>query len=272
MRAFRVAYDGTAYHGFQRQPRQPGVPTVEGVLFDALRDLGVLERGEAKPAGYAAAGRTDTGVSALAQTVALESPDWLAPAALNGALPADVRAWASATVPEGFHATHDARSREYVHHLHAPATEVDDGRMREALSRLSGPHDFHNLTTDAGDTTRTIHETTLERDGAYAVVTVRADGFLRRLVRRLVSLVRAVGTGEREVAFVDRVLSSERLSGPEGIAPAPAEPLVLSDVAYDLEFGVDRRAAESARGVFEAKRVERETGARVADRIVRGID
>ncbi|WP_336343617.1 tRNA pseudouridine(38-40) synthase TruA [Halalkalicoccus ordinarius] len=263
MRAFRVAYDGTPYHGFQRQPSQPDVSTVEGTLFRALRELGVLE--DEKPEGYAAAGRTDAGVSALAQTVALDCPEWLTPAALNGDLPADVRAWASTEVGEEFHATYDARSREYVYHLHAP--DLDDERARACLGALVDTHDLHNLTSDSGDTTRTIYEARLERDGSYAIVTLCADGFLRQLVRRIVSLVEAVGRGERDLAFIDRVLSEERLSGPEGIASAPPEPLVLSDVDYDVEFEVDERAAESARAVFEAKRVERETGARVAARI-----
>ena len=61
MRAFRVAYDGRPYSGFQRQP---DVPTVEDTLLDALRALGVFE-GSDVPPGYAAAGRTDAGVSAL---------------------------------------------------------------------------------------------------------------------------------------------------------------------------------------------------------------
>lgn len=264
MRAFRVAYDGTPYHGFQRQP---DVPTIERTLFRALRALDAFE-GE-KPEGYAAAGRTDADVSALAQTVAFEPPEWLTPAAFNGELPTGIRAWASTAVSEGFHATYDARSREYTYQLHAP--DADDGRMREVLSLLSGTHDLHNLTPDSNDTTRTIHGTGLERDGPYAVITVRADGFLKQLVRRLVSLVSTVGRGDRDLPFVDRVLSSERLTGPEGIAPAPPEPLVLTDVAYDLDFEIDERAAESAREVFKSKRVERETGARVAGRIERGI-
>jgi tRNA pseudouridine38-40 synthase len=269
-RAFRIAYDGTPYHGFQRQPRQPDVPTVEGAVFDALRELGVLGAGEARPDGYAAAGRTDSGVSALAQTVALDCPEWLTPAALNGDLPADVRTWAFSNVPESFHATYDAHSREYTYYLHAP--NLDDGRARACLDALSGTYDFHNLTPETDDTTRTIREARLDRDGPYAIVTLRADGFLRQLVRRIVSLVEEVGRGDRDPAVVDRVLSEERLSGPEGIAAASPEPLVLSDVSYDVAFERDDRAAASARAVFGARRVERETGARVAERIERGVD
>src|SRR6056297_3366826 len=117
-RAFRIAYDGTDYYGYQRQP---DVPTVEDAIFDALRALEVLAPDADKPDGYAAAGRTDAGVSALAQTIALEAPDWLAPRALNGRLPADIRAWAAADAPDGFHATHHATRRAYTYHLYAPA-------------------------------------------------------------------------------------------------------------------------------------------------------
>ena len=264
MRAFRIAYDGVPYHGFQRQP---DVETVEGELFDALGALGVFE-GE-KPAGYAAAGRTDRGVSALAQTVAFECPDWLTPAAMNGELPEHVRAWARADAST-VHARYDAISREYVYYLHAPNLDLD--RVRGTLERLSGTHDFHNLTPDEGATTRTIAEARAVREGSFITVRLRADGFLKQLVRRIVSLVESVGRGERDPAFVERVLSEERLSGPEGIASAPPEPLVLADVEYDLAFKIDEDAAESAREIFERKRIEREAGARVAGSIESGID
>lgn len=264
MRAFRVAYDGTPYYGFQRQP---DVETVEGTLFDALDGLGVSDG--TKPAGYAAAGRTDRGVSALAQTVAFEAPQWLTPAAFNSELPGHVRTWAMADAGE-FHARYDAESREYSYHLYAP--EIDIERLRAALGELPGTHDFHNLTPEDGETTRAVLETGAKRAGRFVVITIRADSFLQRLVRRLVTLVSEVGRGERELSFVGRALSEERLTGPEGIASAPPEPLVLTDVEYDLEFRTDEEAAASAREVFETRRIDRETGARVAGRIAGGLD
>ena len=259
MRAFRVAYDGRPFHGFQRQP---DVPTVEGRIFDAVGELGVAD---GKPAGYAAAGRTDAGVSAVAQTVAFECPDWLTPAALNSELPASVRAWASAEAPAGFHATHDAAFREYVYHLYAP--EVDCSLAVEALDRLGGQNDFHNLTPDDENTVREL-QGEVRREGEYLVFRLRAGGFAREMVRRVVSLVRAVATGDAETAKVERVLGSEPVEGSEGIAPAPAYPLVLADVEYPtLDFAVDEGAAASAREAFEILREERATGARVASEI-----
>ncbi|WP_276258697.1 tRNA pseudouridine(38-40) synthase TruA [Haloglomus litoreum] len=273
-RAFRVAYDGTGYRGFQRQPHGD---TVEDALLDALCRLDVLDgdpgaEGDSRetPPGWAAAGRTDRGVSAVAQTVALDAPDWLTPRAFCGELPADVRVWASAEAPPGFHATHDARERRYEYHLHAP--EADEDAVSRACARLSGAVDLHNLSADPrGEGTRRDLSLSAERDGAYLLLRARADGFPRECVRRLASLLAAVGSGERDLAFVERVLGDEPLPGPDGVAAAPPEPLVLVDVDYPgLDFTVDQRAAATAWTVFERRRVERTTGARVAEQLRRG--
>lgn len=263
MRAFRVAYDGRPYLGFQRQP---DVPTVEDALFEALRRLDAI--GGDEPEGYAAAGRTDAGVSARTQTVAFEAPDWLTPAAFNSELPAAVRAWASADVPADFHATHDARAREYVYHLHAP--DADDELAREVMTALAGEHDFHNLTPDERGTVRTL-ETAVERDGEFLALRFRAGGFARHMVRRVVGLVDEVASGDASMDRVERVLSDEALTGPDGVPTASARPLVLWDVAYDVAFAVDADAAASARTVFEDRRVEHATDARVAGTVLDGI-
>jgi tRNA pseudouridine38-40 synthase len=265
MRAFRIAYDGSPYFGFQRQPE---VPTVEDALLSALSALGVAD---GVPAGYAASGRTDRGVSALAQTVSFECPEWLTPAAFNSELPAEIRAWASAPVGDDFDARYDAETRSYVYHLHAP--NLDDGPIREALSKLTGVHDFHALTPEDGRTVRALLDASAARDGPFLVLQFEGDSFCRHQVRRMVTLLSLIGRGERDPSFVDRVLDPEPLPGGEGIGAAPAEPLVLTDVSYpDTVFRVDPQAAESAHAVFEQKRIERETAARVTGTIGDGIE
>ena len=260
MRAYRIAYDGQPYYGFQRQP---DVSTVEDTILNGLRALDILATDADTPPGYAAAGRTDAGVSALAQTIAFDAPDWLTPAALNSELPAGVRAWASADAPEEFHATHDATSRTYTYYLHAP--DADDERARVALDALAGEHDFHNLTPDENGTVRAL-STRLDRDGEFLVVELTAGGFARQLVRRVVSVVAELARGEADHARVDQVLGEETLDGPEGVAPAPALGLVLTDVTYpSLSFAVDETAAESARAVFETRRTRHATRMQVAD-------
>lgn len=263
MRAFRLAYDGTEYRGFQRQPHGR---TVEDALFGALGELGIEFEG-GSPAGYAAAGRTDAGVSARAQTVAFETPEWLTPRALNGELPEPIRAWAAAGVPDSFHATHDAESRSYRYFLH---NDGDDSAAGAAAETLSGRHDFHNFTPDENGTVREV-SVSVRREGAFLVVDCRAGGFTRELVRRLVSALDAVSRGDRPSEFLERALSSNSLSGPEGIPPAAPEPLVLLGVEYPgVEFAVDDRALGSAEAVFGRRHRQRLAGARVATELCPG--
>lgn len=257
MRAYRIAYDGQPYHGFQRQP---DVPTVEDELFESLRALDVIE--ESPPPGYAAAGRTDAGVSALAQTVAFETPEWLSPSALNSRLPDDIRAYAQANAPSDFHATHHASEREYTYFLHADG--VREALARETLTRLAGSHDFHNLTPDDTGTERDL-ATNIESDGEFLRLQFRASGFPRQLVRRAVSVVIEVGRTQRPLSDVDRLLSAESLTGPEGIGPAPAAPLVLTAVSYpDLQFRTDEEAVTQTAELFEQVRIERAARSRIA--------
>lgn len=264
MRAYRIAYDGRPFHGFQRQP---AVTTVEGSVLEALAALDLVAPGET-PDGYAAAGRTDAGVSALAQTVGFQAPDWLTPSAFNSELPASIRVWASADVPEEFHATHDPESREYRYFLHA--ADLEESRIRRALTMLSGTHDFHNLTPDEHGTERTL-SATLTVEDPFLVLTLQAGGFARQLVRRIVSLAVDIGAGDG-FDRVDRILSEQPVSGPEGVGPAPAYPLVLTDVSYSgLSFQTDADATARARELFEKQRVERTTTARVSHELVAGI-
>ena len=265
-RAYRVAYDGRPYHGFQRQPT---VPTVEDEIFSALRELDVIDE-DGPPLGYAAAGRTDAGVSAVAQTVGFNAPGWLSPAAMNSELPDSIRVWASAPTSSDFHATHDATEREYTYFMDGRA--LAESRTRRAVEELSGQHDFHNLTPEDTGTRRTL-EITLAIEWPFFVLTVCAGGFARQLVRRLVSLVREVGAGEAASGRIDTILTDESLSGPAGVAPAPAYPLVLTDVAYpSLSFRTNSEAASRALDRFEDLWIERSTSARVARELVDGID
>jgi tRNA pseudouridine38-40 synthase len=263
MRAYRLAYDGRPFHGFQRQP---DVPTVEDAVLDGLDALGVTD-GDPPPE-YAAAGRTDRGVSAVAQTIAFEAPDWLGPAALNAELPASVWAWATADAPAGFHATHDALAREYVYHLYAP--DADAARAGAACEALAGRHDFHNLTPDEEGTVREL-AVDCEPDGDYLLVTFHAGGFARQLVRRAVSVVSAVAAGEADLGRVERVLAAKPLDGPAGVAPAPPVPLVLTDVDYGLRFDADEAAAADATAAFESRRRRVATRATVAGTLRDGV-
>jgi tRNA pseudouridine38-40 synthase len=277
MRAFRLAYDGRPFYGFQRQP---SVPTVEDAFFDALRRLDVLEEDADKPTGYAAAGRTDAGVSAVAQTVAFDCPAWCSPRALNSELPGHIRAWAAADVPDDFHATHHAVRRQYTYYLYAPTPsidsldgrdDVDDDRARAALDAVCGEHDFHNLTPDETGTVRTL-TAELHRDGAFLVVRLESGGFARELVRRVVSLVHSVASGAAPMEKIDRALGPNHIDGGEGIPPAPPTPLVLTGVDYpEVTFERDEMAVASTRRAFGDRAVDGRVRSRVADEVLTGV-
>lgn len=276
LRAFRIAYDGRPFYGFQRQP---DVSTVENVLFEGLSELDVVDSPGKPPDGYTAAGRTDAGVSAIEQTIAFDAPGWLTPRAFNSTLPGAVRVWAQADAPATFHATHDALRREYTYWLYAPTNDgriapdrpIDDDLAERALEALCGSNDMHNLTPDTRNTRRGLSGR-LERDGEFLVVEVAAGGFSRELVRRLITVVRSVGTGEMSIDRIDRILGPEPLPGSDGVPPAPPEPLYLSRVVYGMaEFEPDPVAADSAAAVFGDRAGSRLAAGRVACSIAESI-
>jgi tRNA pseudouridine38-40 synthase len=101
------------------------------------------------------------------------------------------------------------------------------------------------------DTTRTVERATVAREGDLLRIHVRADGFLWELVRRLVSLVHAVATGDRDLDAVSRALDPGTLPDHERVGPAPPGPLVLRNVGYpDVAVERDPAAAASARAGF----------------------
>lgn len=193
-----LEYDGTAFRGWARQP---GERTVEGVVRAALGS--VFRSAE----GLAVAGRTDTGVHALANVVSVDveggPPPERAAEALNTALPEDVAVVEAEEAPAGFHARFSARSRSYRYRVftrRAPSPflarralwwprPVDEGALRAAAAALTGEHDFRAFTpteTQHDVFVRVVQEAAWERDGDELHFTVTADSFLRHMVRTLV--------------------------------------------------------------------------------------
>lgn len=243
-RAFRVAYDGRGFRGFQRQP---DVETIESVIFRGLSELDV-RLNDGVPDGYSAAGRTDAEVSSVAQTICFNCPEWLKPNVMNSVLPREIRVWAWVDVPGEFSARYSAGQREYTYHLHVPCAAGDSVAKRVA-TRLSGEHDFQRFTADNDRTTRTI-SFQAERDGEFLILGVRAEGFPRQLVRRVAHYFGTIAEGDAEISTVEALVDGER-DDIARIPPAPPEPLVLTGVSYDVDFQIDEVARESAQRVYE---------------------
>lgn len=257
MDAYRVAYDGTAFRGFQRQPHGE---TVEDTIFITLKHLGV-EFADGKPIGYSAAGRTDAGVSACAQTIGFVAPEWMTITKMNEMLPDTIWVWAHASVDSDFHARFGAAARQYRYFL--SDSDLNETKASRACSRLSGKHDFHNLTPDTKHTVRTV-EVAFNGDNTGTSIDCIAAGFPRQLVRRIVTVVCKIATGRRSMAFIDTILGDEPCTGSTGVSPAPAEQLLLLDVSYpNVVFQTDQAARMATDEVFSKRMAELQAQARV---------
>jgi tRNA pseudouridine38-40 synthase len=194
-----VEYDGTAFRGWARQP---GERTVEAEVRRALGELyGSVE-------DLAVAGRTDTGVHALANVVSVDvdggPPPERAAEAINTALPGDVAIRAAEEVSDTFHARFDARARSYRYRVWRPRERsafearrslwwprpLDLGELNENARALLGEHDFRAFTpteTQHEVFVRVVEEARwLELDERVLAFEVTADSFLRHMVRTLV--------------------------------------------------------------------------------------
>lgn len=237
-----LAYDGTGFHGWQFQPDRP---TVQGVLAAAARGL---FGGEPRVAG---ASRTDAGVHALGQAVAVAADSTLpaaaVQAALNARLPREIRVMSAVEAPAGFDPRRSALGKRYLylidngpvpsplllrHAWHVPA-RLDLGAMREGLTRLRGGHDFSAFCAAPGreaDPRCRVHGLHLRRRRSVVALLVSADRFLHHMVRNLVGSAVEVGRGVHPSGWLSEVLSSRdrTRAGPT----APAHGLVLLRVRY----------------------------------------
>jgi tRNA pseudouridine38-40 synthase len=242
-----LAYDGTAYAGWQVQA---GARTIQEVIETALAKI------TGQPIRILASGRTDAGVHALGQVVGFRTETHLSPEilvrALNAELPRDIAVLAAAEVPQGFHATRDAKRKRYRYLIYdGPVRDVfgrgtswhcpwglDAEAMDRAAQSLCGTHDFSSFETRGSErltSVRTIYEIGVRRgEGAerHAITfEVEADGFLYNMVRTIVGTLAKVGRGARPESWVAEVLAAadRRVAGPT----VPPQGLFLVSVKYD---------------------------------------
>ncbi|TAK36319.1 MAG: tRNA pseudouridine(38-40) synthase TruA [Chloroflexota bacterium] len=238
-----VEYEGTAYHGFQKQA---ALPTVQEELEKALAAL------TGETIRIHGAGRTDTGVHAKGQVVSFVTESALRARAfvtgLNFYLPDDIAVRSVEVVDASFDARHSALSREYRYIvLNAPARSplwrrfsyhvekwLDVEAMSTAWRAILGRRDFAAFASTIGrerrSTVRTIYTASVERRGELILLDVGADAFLPHQVRNMVGTVLLVGRGTSSVdEFVDVLASGDRSrAGPA----APAHGLCLMRVNY----------------------------------------
>jgi tRNA pseudouridine38-40 synthase len=248
IRRFRleVAYDGTAYAGWQVQPRHT---TVQGELERVLREITGAEKVRVESSG-----RTDAGVHARGQVAHTDlldppmRPEKLA-LGMNALLAEDIRVQRIRSVPDSFHARFSAIGKEYRYYIHnAPVWSPTDrlyrswireplnlAAMQKAAALLQGQHDFAafaaNPNREIDGTVR--HVSILKVAKAGPLITVRAvgDGFLYKMVRSLAGFLIRVGREEVPPQAAADILHSKVRTA--RVPTAPPEGLFLWKVYYD---------------------------------------
>jgi len=236
-----LAYDGTHFCGFQRQGRGR---TVQVEVEAALRKLGWQGK------TLLAAGRTDSGVHAAGQVVAVDL-DWRhAPQelgyALNAYLPEDIAVKNVLPTSPNFHPRYDAVARCYEYHIYCepqrnPLYEryawrvwpaIDLTILRAGAELFVGTHDFAAFGTPprtGGSTRRTILAAGWRQIEGHLHFEVTADAFLYHMVRRMVFVQVAVAQGKISLEDLEMAIH-QAVSLPSGLAPAKG--LVLKQVVY----------------------------------------
>ena len=237
-----VAYDGTAYCGWQIQNDDD---TIQGRIEKALQKL------HGHPVKLTGSGRTDSGVHARGQCANFIT-DMVMPVekfreALNSFLPPDIRIVKSEAVPDSFHARYDATERIYKYYMLPKAlsypwierycltvkSALDINRLNNLAAPLVGRHSFASFASvmeDGYPMKRTVNSAVFYQSQGYTVFKISADGFLRRMVRSIVGTVLDLYEKGEDGAAMKAILEAQDRS--KAGACAPAKGLFLDQVIY----------------------------------------
>lgn len=244
--ALGVEYDGTHYHGWQRQAEVNSVQQEVESALSAVAD---------EPITVSCSGRTDTGVHGLNQVIHFdtiatrEERAWVMGTNCN--LPQDIRVRWAKPVAEDFHARFSAKSRRYQYVIYNNPVKssilrslatwhcipLDAKKMHEGAQYLLGEHDFdayRAVGCQAKHPVRTISAISVRRHNDLVILDVTANGFLHHMVRNIIGVLLKIGQGERLPQWAKEVLHSKdrRLAG----ITAEPQGLYLSDIEYDIEL------------------------------------
>lgn len=238
-----LEYDGTRYHGWQRQ-REP--LTIQQVLEECIYRI------TGEDVRVIASGRTDAGVHALNQVANFRTDSPLGTASLlkgiNSLLPKDIVVKELSQASDSFHARFDVKSKIYLYQIFnspvRPALQrlytwliynpLDLEKMNEAADYLRGEHDFSSFCAahcDSENHLRTVIAIGITADKAgFIRISVEADGFLRYMIRNIVGTLVAVGRHKRSAGDMPALIAAKdrRQAG----MTAPPQGLFLKEVKY----------------------------------------
>lgn len=245
MRNIRIIleYDGTRYHGWQRQPN--GI-TIQQTLEDVIRRI-TQER-----VMLFGSGRTDAGVHALNQIANFRTSSSIEcynlMRGINSLLPYDIVIKELTEVDDYFHARYSAKSKVYIYQIcnsHVrPALmknyswhvyeALDQGLMEKALRLLMGTKDFSSFcgaNDDVSDHVRTVMAVDIKKkNNDVIIITIEANGFLRHMVRNIVGTL--VDVGKRKLSIAGFAEIIEAMDRTKAGVTAPPQGLFLKEVRY----------------------------------------
>lgn len=234
----RFSYDGTKFHGFQRQNDVKNVQgTLERVLSDVFESDIVIK----------GSGRTDAGVHANGQCAHFDIDKKITKEdinIINRILNDEIVIKSYKLVRNDFHARHDVKRKKYIYKLnigdfdktkegycYQKRLKLDFSLMKRAMKLFVGTHDFRNFVSGPRlDYTTTIYKTKIKRKGDMVLFEFVGIGFYRYMVRHLVGAVIDVGRGKAKVSDIERMIENPLVE--KNLSVVPAEGLYLVEVKY----------------------------------------
>jgi tRNA pseudouridine38-40 synthase len=246
--ALGVQYDGSAYHGWQRQ-KDPDLLTLQASIEQALSQVAN------QPIEVTSAGRTDAGVHAVEQVLHFDTTaernemSWVKGTNCN--LPHEISVLWSKVIDDHFHARFSATARRYHyiiynhqirptyarHYVTWQYRPLDADLMHQAAEYLLGEHDFSSFRSIACQSktpTRCIHEISVRREHDYLLLDIKANAFLHHMVRNIAGALMEVGYAKHDPTWIKELLESrDRTLG--GIT-APSNGLYLVKIDYPKAY------------------------------------
>ncbi len=244
--ALKIFYLGD-FEGFQRQPNKE---TIEGHLIRALKEAGLIE--DIKAARYISAGRTDKGVHAVGQIIAISTLKSPVLPAINAFLPKNIIVWASKSVNEEFNPRFDALSRYYRYYTYYSGEDIS--LLKEGAKILEGVHDFKFFCKKQPEknTIRDIFQLQIEKLESFLVFHIRANAFLWQMVRRIVDCLLKTGRAQWELQdlkdLIDGHSKSNIFTEPRSIHGLNA--LILWNIEYPFQFEIDSKSLDKVKEVI----------------------
>lgn len=237
-----MSYDGTAYHGFQRQENAIAIQQILEETIESITNEKTTVYG---------CSRTDTGVHANEYCFNFLHNNSITCSgiirALNSKLPDDMAVFSCSEMPYDFHARYDCKGKEYIYKIHNSEIKspflknrvyrywypINEKLLNDVAQCYVGTHDFNAFCSSGSDkqcTVRTIHYFNVERDGDIITMTVKGDGFLYNMVRIMVGTLLFVNEGKIKPEKLSEIIEGKDRT--KAGKTAPPQGLYLNKVFY----------------------------------------